>query len=84
MKWFRNLYAQLSLPRKQSARRRPSFRPQLESFEERLLPSALSVALVSPALHVVQAASDYHSGDVVVTPAPPPAGPLPVPYPNFA
>jgi hypothetical protein len=84
MKWFRNLYGQLSLPRKQSARRPSSFRPQLETFEERMLPSALSVALVSPALHVVQAASAYHSGEVVVTPAPPPSGPLPVPYPSFA
>ena len=34
MKWFRKLYGQLSLPRKQSARRRASFRPQLEAFEK--------------------------------------------------
>ena len=54
MKWFRNLYGQLSRPRQQSARRRASFRPQLETFEERMLPSALSVAFVAPALHVVQ------------------------------
>lgn len=32
MKWFRNRYGQLSLPRKQSARRRASFRPQLVSI----------------------------------------------------
>ena len=37
MKWFRNLHSQFSRPRKQSARRRASFRPQLETFEERML-----------------------------------------------
>ena len=84
MKWFSSLYGQLSRPRRRSARRRASFRPQLEAFEVRMLPSAISVALVSPALHVVQAADAYHSGEVVVTPPTPPAGPLPVPYPNVA
>ncbi|HLW66084.1 MAG TPA: hypothetical protein VKS79_12305 [Gemmataceae bacterium] len=84
MKWFRNLYGQLSRPRKHLARRPASFRPQLETFEERMLPSALSVALVSSALHVVQAGSAYQSGDVVLSPSSPPAGPIPVPYPNFA
>jgi len=34
MKWFSNLYGQVPRPRKQSARRRASFRPQLETFEE--------------------------------------------------
>jgi len=82
MKWFNDLYGQLPQPRKQSVRRRASFRPQLEAFEKRLLPSAISVSFVSPALHVVQAAGAYHSGEVVVTPAP--TGPLPIPYPNFA
>ena len=84
MNWFRNLYGQLSRPRKQSACRRASFRPQLETFEERMLPSALSVALVSSALHVVQAASAYQCGDVVLSPPSPPAGPVSVPYPNLA
>ena len=84
MKWFNNLYGRLSQPRKQSARRRASFRPQLETFEKRLLPSAISVSIASPALHAIQEASAYHSGDVVVTPAPPPSGPLPIPYPNLA
>jgi len=84
MKWLSNVYGQLSRPRQQSARRRASFRPQLETFEERLLPSTLSVALVSSALHVVQAASAYQSGDVVLSPPSPPAGPVPVPYPNLA
>ena len=84
MKWFSNQYGQLSRPHKLSARRRASFRPQLETFEERLLPSALSVAQVASALHMIQAASAYQNGDVVLSPPSPPAGPVPVPYPNLA